>query len=382
MDSLCINCGKDASLIDFIKKNGSIIEKCSICKSENLIAIDQNSPRIEQLIRALIRFNIDEWDYNIHVGGEELESFLISNKLLFSDLFYKNIDEGEEFLCSIISNGYYDSDKGISLFYGHTETRQIGGFLTAIKDSNSIKKREIITHAQKHNYSELLLLVTNTIDYCNNFILTNPTNLKLYRARIGIKEKGYQSDNFQFKPEIHYMPFQDKKIGVAPMESSVKGRMNREGFSFLYLGEDYNTAIHEIRPSPGDYISIGTFNQVKDLKIADFSNLKIIDFCNNDDELEIFQELYDLNKFLSNPIGPNQSYQYLYTQLISEELIRRNYNGIKFISSFTGKANFALFTPNCFEYNAKEKYVFKIKQSTVNYDKMKLMNSRKKYTIL
>ena len=381
MESLCINCAKDLNLISFINQHGVTITECSICNSKDVLAIDQENHNIEQLIRALIRFNADEWDYNTHVGGDQLESFMISNKLIFSDLFYDHIDNSENFLCSVISNGYYDSDKGISLFYGHTDDGQIGGFLTAIKDSSSSKKNEIINLSKKLNYSELLESVANTIEYCNQYILTEPEKLKLYRARIGVKEEGYPLDEFDFRQKKHFKPFEEKEIGAAPMEFVTKGRMNREGFSFLYLAEDYNTAIHEVRPSPGDYVSIGTFNQVKDLKIADFSKINIIDFCENDDKLQIFEELYDLNKFLSNPIGTNQGYQYLYTQLLSEELIRRGYNGIKFISSLTGLGNFAIFNPKYFEYDSTEKYVFQVNQFIVKYEKMEVMNNGRQYSI-
>ncbi|WP_164112000.1 MULTISPECIES: RES family NAD+ phosphorylase [Sphingobacterium] len=60
---------------------------------------------------------------------------------------------------------------------------------------------------------------------------------------------------------IKYTPYTSSEISSPPSYLARKGRMNREGFSFLYLAEDIETAINEIRPNPGDIISVGGFRQ-------------------------------------------------------------------------------------------------------------------------
>jgi hypothetical protein len=282
--------------------------------------------------------------------------------------FFSQEDDASSFL-DIVTNGYdYDADKGVSLFSWD-----------AIKHSDSeyMKKiRTLSSNKEYKEYKELLATVSKTVEYCEQYITDKPLNLRLYRVRIGADKFG-EPNEFSFRPSMHFKPYENGDIGAAPIEFVTKGRMNRDGFSFLYLAEDYDTALHEVKPYPNDKVSVGVFKQDREIKIADFTKLNIFDFYLNDNQLKIFEELYHLGKFISNPISSSENYQYLYTQLISEELIRKEFDGIKFSSSITGKACYAIFATTSFKYDASEKYVFNITKFQLEYDKLPLMKEEK-----
>lgn len=88
----------------------------------------------------------------------------------------------------------------------------------------------------------------------------------LFRARIGI-------DTILIKPDILVedrhkvvIPYKKSEIGAPKPSIAGDGRFNRKGTSFLYLASSLKTAINEIRPSVGHYVSIGQFKINKEVK--------------------------------------------------------------------------------------------------------------------
>lgn len=378
MDSLCQQCVSDAHLKRYIEKQGQLIDVCSICGGRQVMAVEQ-SQEVEQLVRALVRFYFDEWDYNTHDGGRALEAVIWEDRYFFSDRFFDHEDPALDFLSGVLSPGYYDYDKGISLYSGYSnDLRNLP--LTAIQLSHSRYERSIVQLAERRQYSELLQSVGQTIDYCEKYIRHSPTDLVLYRARVGIAEEGYEENDFQYRRKKYFRPHQDKEIGAAPIATASKGRMNREGFSFLYASEDPNTAVHEIRPAPGDQVSVGAFNQLQPMVVADFTRVDLLDFFRNDAALDIFQELFHLNRLLSHAIGTNQDFRYLYTQLLAEELIRRGFDGIRFSSSLTNLGNYAIFSTEKLAWDPGYQTVGFIEQFFLKYRFEPVMVAGRRYT--
>lgn len=377
MDSLCQQCVSDAHLKRYIEQQGELIDVCGICESQQVKAVEQDAA-LTQLVRALVRFYFDEWDYNTHDGGTDIETLIWDNRELFSDRFFAHEDPALDFLSSALREGYYDYDKGISLYSGHSNGRNPP--FPAIQFSHSKFEQSIVRLSASKRYGELLQSIAQTIDYCEQHIRNNPTDLVLYRARIGIAEEGYDEHDFQYRRKKYFRPFQDKEIGVAPVTVASKGRMNREGFSFLYASEDPNTAVHEIRPAPGDQVSVGAFNQVQPLVIADFTRVDLLDFFRSDASMAIFEELYHLNRLLSHAVGTQKDFQYLYTQLLAEELIRRGFDGIRFSSSLTNLANYAVFSTEKFAWDPAYQAVGFIEQFFLKYRLEPVMVAGRRYT--
>lgn len=167
---------------------------------------------------------------------------------------------------------------------------------------------------------------------CKNICVEYKAGTILYRARIA-DEKG----------------FTDKKQMLAPpSDLSNAGRANSTGISCLYLADNIDTTIHEIRARHLDYISVASFQLKRDFKIIDLSYL---------DRLSVFSTGFDLTWFAANighlkkianeiakPLRRQDSIlDYLPTQYISDFVKHAGYSGIKYKSTLSDRNNFAIF---------------------------------------
>jgi hypothetical protein len=84
-----------------------------------------------------------------------------------------------------------------------------------------------------------------------------PAGNILYRARPG----------FAGDPEDPKPP--GSEIGAPPPEKARQGRANPEGKIVLYCADQEGTAVAEVRPARGEYVSVATVNATKELKILD-----------------------------------------------------------------------------------------------------------------
>jgi hypothetical protein len=150
---------------------------------------------------------------------------------------------------------------------------------------------------------------------------------QFYRARKGYDSKKHPSRGISAEP--HYSPYSGTQIGAPSPLLVGTGRMNRPGISFLYLASNRETAIAEIRPHPGEYISVGQFKATRELKVADFSNIDI---------------------YNSAKISPDNRNDYAITQFFSDVARQLGYDGLSFISSVGKGVNLTIFDPDLFEY--------------------------------
>ncbi len=167
---------------------------------------------------------------------------------------------------------------------------------------------------------------------CKNICVECKAGTILYRARIS-DEKG----------------FIDKKQMLAPPpDLSNAGRANSTGISCLYLADNIDTTIHEIRARHLDYISIASFQLKYDLKIIDLSYLDGLSAFSIGFDLTWFAANIDHLKKIANEIAKPLRRQdsvldYLPTQYISDFVKHAGYDGIKYKSTLSSGNNFAIF---------------------------------------
>lgn len=354
------------------------IGTCELTHQTNIMVIDGTQDEAFMPVRALARYYINEWEYNGHFGGDDnLGKLLVDKNLLYN---FKLVDPEafEEYMETVVfSEAYYDYDKGVSMYAGYYEGQQ-NPLLGAIGNVTTRLIARINNELHDRNLSKLLQTVKEIVDSSLPRTQLEINDLTLFRARIGYKDRKVVND-FDFSPPVHYFPFVKEEIGPPPVKNSNKGRMNREGFSFLYLAEDAETAIAEVRAVPGDIVSIGRFKQKISLTIADFSEIVIEKFWMNDTELDLFEKLHSIAKFISNPVGTGDGYVYVLTQLIAEELLRQGINGICFTSSLTGKKNYTIFNSGDFKYDKSEAFVCKIDQIQTHFTYLKVGDDKTEY---
>jgi len=154
-------------------------------------------------------------------------------------------------------------------------------------------------------------------------------------------------------------PFKSDEIGALPPRSANAGRANRQGVSVLYLASDIDTALSEIRPHPGHLISVGGFRATERLRIASFDQ-PIANFSSCDQRLDEYSVVHHIDALLREPVVPEQRHRYAATQLLSDCLIRRGFDGIAFGSSVGSGGNICVFNPAKFEFDENQSYVRRV----------------------
>lgn len=157
-------------------------------------------------------------------------------------------------------------------------------------------------------------------------------------------------------------------------ESTLDGRANSVGIRRLYLANDIETTIHEIRAGACDYITVGKFELKQDITVVDLKMIdKISPFIDELDALQYFVNKESLNK-INDEMGKtlrrsDSPLDYLPTQYVADfikSIIHKNkpeYEGIEYKSTMNPNGyNLAIFYPDLFE--CTETKVYKIERLT------------------
>jgi len=344
MPRICVTCVKEPHLKKLVLSDGDDGE-CSLCHSRSQ-SIDSESNRFFQLTKALVRLHYSEWDYNHHLGGDSYESLFYGDENIFFDQGDLSDLEYEGFVLSITEGEVYeDYDKGVSIFSGYSNEGQCMP-LRSIKTDLDWKLLQISKRLKNENYFLLENEVKDILEkYSDIASCELQTTDSLYRARIGYKDKKKNYD-FGFEMEYHYDPYVGDDISAPPPNSTSNGRVNRAGVSFLYCATDKNTAISEVRPHPGDIVSLGKFSLKKEARVFDLSDSKFLDFYSTDEKLDQYKPLNTLGVFLNRTVPPSERIFYSISQLVSDCIRQLGFDGVLFNSSVGMGKNIVLFDKN------------------------------------
>ncbi len=166
-----------------------------------------------------------------------------------------------------------------------------------------------------------------------------PADTPMYRARISSEENGFSKDN----------------MGAPPIGRRTGGRINPEGVGVLYLSSDKPTVFNEVRASAFDYVTIGEFRAVRDLKIANLSGVGQTSPFLYGAEIEKFainrKVFREIAAEIAKPLRRSDSpLEYIPTQYISEFIKSQNYDGVEYASTLRkGGRNIAVFREDLFE---------------------------------
>lgn len=151
------------------------------------------------------------------------------------------------------------------------------------------------------------------------------------------------------------------------------GRGNPAGVSYLYLSSNEDTALAEVKPYIGEYVTIGNFIVLRDLSIINLADPNIGSPFKHGDKIEhLLYNIYFLqmlSKELSKPLRPEEFYlDYLPTQYLCELIKSKQYKGIKFMSSVADGRNYLLYGDE--DVICKETELYQV--AGVSYKKKKL----------
>jgi hypothetical protein len=186
-----------------------------------------------------------------------------------------------------------------------------------------------------------LTAVVATIKHRKKILLRGA---RLCRAQRGYVLKGDEEAGAEipdaFMPE-RMRPLRDK---------ASEGRVNRKDNPCLYLAERKDTAMAEVRPWMGAYITLAVFEVVRDCILVDCSQDKLTTLdllmreeppTNEEREQAVWG---DIAKALSTPLTRDDTLdQYWATQCLAERLKVVGYDGLAYQSALGKGRNVALF---------------------------------------
>lgn len=164
---------------------------------------------------------------------------------------------------------------------------------------------------------------------------------QMYRSRICPNKKGFNAS----------------EMGAPPKHMAKDGRVNPVGISVLYLANAEKTTLHEVRATLYDFITIGTFELQKDIRIINLSRLdKISPSLLTPNEFDLTEYAINLPHLkrialeIAKPLRNANVLEYLPTQYICDFIRSRGYDGIEYNSTMhEGGVNLAVFEPDVFK---------------------------------
>ena len=203
--------------------------------------------------------------------------------------------------------------------------------------------RRDFRYARTQQQEEFLKTVAAT---SHSRAVTMKAGYVLWRAQLGHDWREEFKDGESFEVPAAHPPARMKPLA----EKASDGRANPKGIACLYLATKQETAVLEVRPLIGSYVSIAQFKILKDLRLVDCS-AKVIgnlerylkkDWTPEDTEKQVWS---DINSAFSAPVERgDDSLDYVPTQIIAEIFKLNGFDGIAYKSSYGEDGlNIALF---------------------------------------
>lgn len=158
--------------------------------------------------------------------------------------------------------------------------------------------------------------------------------------------------------------FKASDSGAPPADVGSAGRINPERIRYLYLAEDKETAIYEVRPIIGQFVSVASFRTVEEVKIYDLArNIKPQEGENSEYDYSLFSVI---QQRFSEP-NTGDVIRYLPTQYLGELIKQMGFDGLRFKSSLkNGGVNIVLFDDKkCKAYRSD---LFKVGDIELKYE--------------
>lgn len=304
MANVCKNCFSDSELVGFIISQAKS-NNCDFCGSKNIECVP-----IEELYDF---FNELLGNFKKDAAGQPLKSIIQVKWSLFNSLKHAY---------DILNHFIYDTK---SIFSNADEKVNFSDeILDNVNYWNKLRQQLI----EETRYLTNINYLTDDLGWDGFF--SSQTKLekgkKLYRARVH-----HNSSEPPFPVDQMFCP---------PKERATAGRANPAGIPFLYLSDNPQTVLYEVRAAYLDELSIGSFilnNKITaDIFISDFTETQTIFHPTKVSERIKSSLLKEkISAELSKPLRRYDSeIEYITTQFICEFIkVFTGVHGIKFRSS-------------------------------------------------
>ncbi|AMM89642.1 hypothetical protein UP15_11825 [Bacillus pumilus] len=344
MDKCCSNCFVDKQFKNYIASNG-FLSNCDFCQMKDTKCIYLDNEIFFKLFKFLKNI------YEIHPNRRSNDLFYILS-IEWGLFEYKFDDVLIKKLCA-----NYEMD--VEQYY-----------LIRLDFEHLIRKwhefREIIKH--EHRFINRLPLEIETLftEKSKNSKILQKGEI-FYRARIGTGDKNV---SIPFDANLSDM-------GMPPPDMVRMGRANPDGIRYLYLANEKETAIAEVRPWCGAKVTIGDFklrDNILSMDLSYSSQMSLFKIINSEQIETTMSEIAffkNLSSEMSKPISPHESYlEYIPTQFITEVIKSVGYKGMVFNSSLSDGLNVVLFSQECIDIIRTDLYTVQ----SINYTFFKTDN--------
>lgn len=350
----CASCFTNKYIVDYIK-DFEQVGNCDYCKSEEVFVISIES--FGEYLRESLSKGYSSTltsDIPYHVLTRYFQPYSITELLgeiecIFSELIYNNGDYEKLLAEAFSSSGPTDRDIMQGEFdewdNGYADIVLIDQFyaldnnvfnLTWEEFKQTVKHENRFFDLDSSRSRKNMLSVFD--DFFKNMQVVLPVDTCIFRARIN-PDGPFEDTNQQIFA-----------TGPPPVEYTIPYRMNPAGISYFYGAEDKNTCLEETNWNEGEDVLISQFTTKRELTLIDLSNVPRLD------PISIFSPNYQhemnwardfLESFIneiSKPIKDSEaSLEYIPTQILSEYIRLKGFQGIKYRSSITKNYNYLLF---------------------------------------
>lgn len=339
----CTQCFQDDYLVKFIERKGEI-GNCELCGGAQLKTI--HAQDLGGIFEPLLEL-YEPAEEDTHLGCESLAECLeewevFSEKLdkeqqndLLDEIMYGAMRYKRRFENHLSSDGWASTDD--SLF--STSNEEIwNGFADHIK-----RKRRFLPKADEFEF------LANPADWLPEMLgaaeLEITPKVEYFRAREGSVREGLG----------HLKAYPPDQMGAPTPEKARRNRASPAGISYLYVAEEEQTAVAEIRSFVGAKISICRVRPKQNLKIVDLTRIHgvVSPFEHHDLQSLVKRNalLNVLNEELARPVNPEDGeVEYVPTQYLAEVILNAGYDGIRYKSSVRpGGTNLVFFRPKDLE---------------------------------
>lgn len=147
----------------------------------------------------------------------------------------------------------------------------------------------------------------------------------------------------QEKNESAEWGYSKDESGMPPANSAGESRANPKFISYLYLANNVDTTLAEVRASKGKYYSVAQYKIVEKLKVLNLCRVNVNEFSDDIADLGKFYLCTSISSAFSSPSRSNDK-DYIVSQYLTEYIKTLGFNGIMFESSQNdGGVNLTLF---------------------------------------
>jgi len=234
----------------------------------------------------------------------------------------------------------------------------------SIANSNNVFKsyRSYWDFAKKVKLQERFIYNQEVEDFLSTVIKTSSTReTKLDKGGVLWRaQKGYDEiivdEQLQISVPTAFSPNRMKPL----KDKAREGRANPKGIPYLYLATERTSAISEVRPRLGSYVSVALFTLKEDINIIDCSS-DVLEkrgiYLGNEpsDSIKESHVWSDINEAYSTPIeDTDDSADYIPTQILSELFKNHGYEGIAYKSRLGAGHNLVIFDLDAVEFKRCE----------------------------